>query len=204
MSSMSAAERVLHVFSRPLVRSFYRITALGAEHLPAGGFLLLPNHITWVDAVVLQAACPRPIRYIIAEEFYRNRLLHPFLRITGCIPITARRAKEAVRLAAEQIRAGEVVCLFPEGRLTRSGTLLRLQRGYELIARQAGAPVVAVWLDQLWGSIFSFQGGRYFSKWPRSIPYRVTIAFGKPLEANAADIATVREELLKLGEFCYS
>src|SRR5437667_2065059 len=114
--SMSAPERALYFFGRLLVRCFYRVTALGLENMPAGGFLLLPNHITWVDAVVLQAACPRPIRYIIAEEFYRNRLLHPFLRISGCIPITARRAKEAVRLAAEQIRAGEVVCLFPEGR----------------------------------------------------------------------------------------
>src|SRR5207253_3915103 len=109
-----------------------------------------------------------------------------------------------VRLAAEEIRAGEIVCLFPEGQLTRSGTLLRLQRGYELIARQAGAPVVPVWLDQLWGSIFSFQGGRFFMKWPKSMPYRVTVAFGKPLTAEAADMATVREELLKLGEFCFS
>jgi acyl-[acyl-carrier-protein]-phospholipid O-acyltransferase / long-chain-fatty-acid--[acyl-carrier-protein] ligase len=64
--------------------------------------------------------------------------------------------------------------------------------------------VVPVWLDQLWGSIFSFQGGRFFTKLPRRIPYPVTIAFGKPIEANAADIATVREELLKLGEFCFS
>src|SRR2546422_5838847 len=126
MPSISAGERTLHFFAGPLVRCVYRVTALGVKHLPQGGFLLLPNHITWVDAVVLQVACPRPIRYIIDEEFYRNRLLRPFLRITGCIPITARRAKEAVRLAAEQIRAGEVVCLFPEGQLTRSGTLLRL------------------------------------------------------------------------------
>src|SRR5437899_12963344 len=113
MPPISAAERMLHFVGRPLVRVAYRITPFAAESLPAGGFLLLPNHITWVDAVVLQAACPRPIRYIIAEEFYRNRLLHPFLRTTGCIPITARRAKEAVRLAAEHIVAGEVVCVFP-------------------------------------------------------------------------------------------
>jgi len=73
-----------------------------------------------------------------------------------------------------------------------------------LIARHAAAAVVPVWLDQLWGSIFSFQGGRFFTKLPKHIPYPVTIAFGKPIEANAADIATVREELLKLGEFCYS
>jgi acyl-[acyl-carrier-protein]-phospholipid O-acyltransferase/long-chain-fatty-acid--[acyl-carrier-protein] ligase len=109
-----------------------------------------------------------------------------------------------VRLAAEEIRAGDIVCVLPEGQLTRSGTLLRLQRGYELIARQTEAPVVPVWLDRLWGSVFSFQGGRFFREWPRAIPYRVTVAFGKPLDAKAADLATVRENLLKLGEFCFS
>jgi len=79
-----------------------------------------------------------------------------------------------------------------------------LRRGYEIIARQAEAPVVPVWLDRLWGSIFSFQGGRFFTKWPQAVPYRVMVAFGKPLSAESADIATVREELLKIGEFCYS
>ena len=201
---MSAAERTLHFFARPLVHCFYRVTALGREHLPKGGFLLLPNHITWVDAIVLQSACPRPIRYIVDEEFYRKRVLHPFLRTVRCIPINVRHSHSAIRVAAEQIAAGEIVCLFPEGQLERAGTLLRLHRGYELIARHANAPVVPVWLDQLWGSIFSFQGGRFFSKLPKRIPYHVTIAFGKPLNPENADLATVREELLKLGEFCYS
>src|SRR6266849_3227201 len=204
MPHMSAGERALHFFGRPLVRTFYRVHALGLEHLPKGGFLLLPNHITWVDAIVLQLACPRPIRYIIDQEFYHKPLLQPFLRIAGCIPIDTRNSRTAIRAAAEKIAAGEIVCLFPEGQLTRSGTLLRLRRGYELIARHANAPVVPVWLDRLWGSIFSFQGGRFFTKLPKRIPYRVTIAFGKPLEADAADIAMVREELLKLGEFCFS
>src|SRR4029077_8862924 len=90
-----------------------------------------------------------------------------------------------------------------EGQLSRSGTLLRLRRGYELIARAAGMPVVPVWLDRFWGSIFSFSGGRYFSKWPRQFPYGVLVEFGKPLSPNEADIATVREELLKLGERAY-
>ena len=201
---MSAGERALHFFGRPLVRTFYRVHALGLENLPKGGFLLLPNHITWVDAIVLQLACPRPIRYIIDQEFYHKPMLRPFLRTVGCIPIDVRHARSAIRGATEQIAAGEIVCLFPEGQLTRSGTLLRLRRGYELIAQHANATVVPVWLDRLWGSIFSFQGGRFFAKWPKEIPYRVTVAFGKSLDPQTADIATVREELLKLGEFCYS
>src|SRR5436189_4617054 len=198
MSSMSRAERALYFFGRLLVRCFYRVTALGLENLPEGGFLLLPNHITWVDALVLQLACPRPIRYIIDQEFYRKPTLRPFLRTVGCIPIDARHSRSAIRAATEQLAAGEIVCLFPEGQLTRSGTLLRLRRGYELIAQHANAVVIPVWLDRLWGSIFSFQGGRFFTKWPKEIPYRVTVAVGRPLEANAADIAAGGGELLQL------
>src|SRR5437016_1461828 len=204
MPSMSAAECALYFFGRALVRCFYRVTALGINNLPEGGFLLLPNHISWVDAIVLLLTCPRPIQYIIDEEFYRKPLLHPFLRLVKCIPIDTRHSHSAIRAATEKIAEGEIVCLFPEGQLERTGTLLRLRRGYELIARHINATVVPVWLDQLWGSIFSFQGGKFFTKFPKRIPYPVTIAFGKPLEANAADIATVREELLKLGEFCFS
>jgi acyl-[acyl-carrier-protein]-phospholipid O-acyltransferase/long-chain-fatty-acid--[acyl-carrier-protein] ligase len=204
MASMSAAERALSFLGRALARCFYRVDAVGLENLPSGGFLLLPNHISWVDAVVLQLACPRPIRYVIDQEYYHKPILHPFLRLLGCIPITSRKSHSAIRAATEKIAEGEIVCVFPEGRLERTGTLLRLQRGYELIARHANAEVVPVWLDQLWGSIFSFQGGKFFRKFPKRIPYPVTIAFGKPLEAESADIATMREELLKLGELCFS
>src|SRR5881397_3362708 len=204
MPLMSRTERALYFFGRLLVRCFYRVTAIGLENLPAGGFLLVPNHISWVDALVLQLACPRPIRYVIDQEYFHKPLLHPFLRALGCIPIYIRHSHQAVRAAAEKVAEGETVCLFPEGQLERSGVLLRLQRGYELIARHAYARVVPVWLDQLWGSIFSFQGGRFFTKFPRRIPYPVIIAFGKPIQGEAADNATVREELLKLGEFCFS
>ncbi len=204
MTDLSWSQRALYFLVLGLAKIIYRVSRTGQEHLPASGFLLLPNHISFVDAIVLQLACPRRIRYIVDEGFYKNRFLHPVLQSAGCIPISPRRAKEAVRLAADHVRAGDIVCLFPEGQLTRSGTLLRLQRGYELIARQASAPVVPVWMDQLWGSIFSFQGGRFFKKWPKTFPYRVSVAFGKPIAADKADIATVREELLKLGEFCFS
>ncbi len=204
MDHVSRAERAFYFIARGVARLFYRVTAHGRAQLPAGGFLLLPNHITWVDAIVLQLACPRPIRFVIDEAYYRHPILHPVLRLTGCIPITPRKAKDAMRAAAERMRAGEIVCLFPEGQLSRTGSLLRLRRGYELIARRAEAPVVPVWLDQLWGSIFSFRGGRFFSKWPRQIPFPVSVAFGAPLQAEQADLATLREEMLKLGEVCYS
>ncbi|HZE56324.1 MAG TPA: AMP-binding protein [Chthoniobacterales bacterium] len=204
MANLSGSERLLRFFGLPFARLLYRVTATGRDALPEGGFLLLPNHITWIDSIVLSLACPRPIRFIIDAGVYRNPILNPLLRAVSCIPITGRKAKDGMREAIARIRAGEIVCLFPEGELTRTGTLLRLRRGYEIIAREADAPVVPVWLDQLWGSIFSFKGGRFFTKFPKAVPYRVTVAFGKPLPADDADIPTLREQLLKLGEFCYS
>jgi len=204
MAKPSGFERFLRFSGVALGRFFYRVSTAGRENVPPGGLLLLPNHITWVDAIVLQLAFRRPIRFMLDEAVYRNRYLHPILRAVGCIPITPRKAKDGLREASERIRAGEIVCLFPEGELSRIGSLLRLRRGYEIIARHANAPVVPVWLDRLWGSIFSFQGGRFFTKWPREFPYRVMVAFGKPIPPEAADIATIRENLLKLGEFCYS
>jgi acyl-[acyl-carrier-protein]-phospholipid O-acyltransferase/long-chain-fatty-acid--[acyl-carrier-protein] ligase len=204
MIGSTLRERLVYAVGLGIGRLIYRVNATGVDHLPTGGCLLLPNHISLVDAIVLQLACPRQIRFIVSQEYYQNRFLHPFLRIAGCIPITARRAKDAMCDAADKIRAGEVVCLFPEGQLSRSGTLLRLRRGYQLIAQRADMPVVPVWLDRLWGSIFSFKGGRFFTKWPTQFPYSVMVAFGNPLAPDEANMATVREELLKLGERCYS
>ena len=181
----------------------YRVTAFHRERLPAGGFLLLPNHLTWVDAVVLQVACPRPIRFVVFEEIFHQRGLNWIFRAVGALPISSKRAKDAVKAASEAIQRGEIVCIFPEGELSRTGMLLRLKRGYELIARGANAPVVPVWLDRLWGSIFSFEGGKYFFKWPRRFPYPVSVEFGEAIPAEKADIATVRQRFLELGEHCY-
>ena len=202
-SSKSLPERLLRIFGHTVVWLLYRIRTHGVGNLPSGGFLLLPNHLTWIDAIILQVACPRRIRFIIDEAFYKHPLLHPVLRLFGTLPISPKHAKEAVRTAAESIAAGEIVCIFPEGELSRTGMLLRLKRGYELIARSAKCPVVPVWLDQLWGSIFSFEGGKFFFKWPRKIPYPVTVAFGQPIPGEEADIAVVRQRFLELGEFCY-
>ena len=93
---------------------------------------------------------------------------------------------------------------FRKASLNAPGLLLRLQRGYELIARHANAPVVPVWLDQLWGSIFSFQGGTIFHEIAEANSLSRHDRVWQTAQAEAADIATVREELLKLGEFCYS
>jgi acyl-[acyl-carrier-protein]-phospholipid O-acyltransferase/long-chain-fatty-acid--[acyl-carrier-protein] ligase len=196
-------KRLLLRLAELIGRLVYRVDAHGAGHLPEGGFLLVPNHITWIDAIVLQIACPRPIRFLVDRDIYAHPALNWLFRIFRAIPISSRHAKEAIRASVECLQAGDVVCIFPEGQLTRSGTLLRLQRGFEKIAEHAGAPVVPVWMDQLWGSVFSFHGGRYFGKIPRQIPYPVTVAFGRPIPPDKAAIALLREQLLILGEWCY-
>ncbi len=194
---------VLRWLGAAVVRVFYRIEVLPSHPLPEGGCVLLPNHLTWMDAILLQVATPRTIRFLVDDTVYRNRKLRPFLDLAGAVPISPKRAREAIRIAAEAVRAGEVVCIFPEGEISRSGSLQKIQRGFELIAREAQAPVVPVWLDELWGSLFSFSQGRYFLKWPRQLPYPVRIAFGGPIAASDADAALVRERLLDLGERCF-
>ena len=200
---MTLVERSLRGFGHLLGSLVYRIRKYGVDRLPPGGFLLLPNHLTWVDAIVLQIACPRPIRFVVYQDIYDQPLLKPLLRACGALPISPKRARDSMRVAIDALKAGEVVCIFPEGELSRSGILLRLKRGYELMARSAGVPVVPVWLDQLWGSVFSFKGGRFFLKVPQRVPYPVTVAFDHPIPAEEADIACVRERLMILGEFCY-
>ena len=190
-------------FVELLVRTVYRLHVSGLENLPEGGCLLLPNHVSWVDAILLQSACPRPIRFLMYEPIYRHPILHPLFRLLRAIPITSQRAKDALREASALIQAGEIVCIFPEGELSRTGMLLRLRRGYEIIAHAAECSVVPVWLDQLWGSIFSFQGGRFFKKVPKRIPYPVTLLFGQPIPHDRADIAIVRQRMLELGEEAY-
>ncbi len=198
------SEALVRAGGTALARCIYRVRVRGAERLPAtGGVLLLPNHVTWIDALVLQLASPRPVRFLVFEPIYKQPLLHPVLKLFKCIPITPGRAKTGLSAAAEALRAGEVVCVYPEGELTRTGSLLRLRKGFEFLHRETGAPVVPVWLDQLWGSIFSFEGGKYFNKWPQRIPYPVTVAFGEPITGEAANTATVREKLLELGADCY-
>ena len=85
----------------------YRVDRYGVERLPAGGVLLLPNHVTWVDAVVLQMACPRPIRFVMDAGIHANRWLNPVFRAAGVIPISAARAKAGIAAASEALRAGE-------------------------------------------------------------------------------------------------
>jgi acyl-[acyl-carrier-protein]-phospholipid O-acyltransferase / long-chain-fatty-acid--[acyl-carrier-protein] ligase len=178
---------------RPLfwvvTRTIYRIRAVGTENVPATGpVLCLSNHVTYIDWLLVWAVCPRKVRFVAWAGWKKNWLFRWFLRVTNSILIDGHGGPKQLVKSLKQITAaldaGECVCLFPEGALSRGGgSMLPFRRGFERILKEAKqpVPVVPVCLSQLWGSIFSYSGGRVLTKWPERIPYRVAIAFGKPL-----------------------
>ncbi len=185
-----------------LVRRLYRVEIQGRENLPhkeQGGALLVANHTTWIDAFLLSLLSDRQIRFVIFEGFLNIKAIAWFIRMVGAVPISRTRARDAIRVTAQAVADGHIVCLFPEGQLSRTGLMTDLQRGIELIVRQSKSPVIPVYLDGLWGSIFSFERGRCFTKWPRRVPYSVTAAIGKPLAAADATTANIRRCLQKLS-----
>jgi acyl-[acyl-carrier-protein]-phospholipid O-acyltransferase/long-chain-fatty-acid--[acyl-carrier-protein] ligase len=185
---------------RLLARCLYRIKTLGAERLPEGGALLLANHLSYMDVVVLQMACPRPIRFVGHESFLSVSWIFRFIFwLTGTIPVSSTSALTTTRRVVEALGRGEYVLVFPEGAISRTGQLMKLERGFELMAKKAGVPVVPVVHDGLWGSMFSFSGHRYLLKWPRVMRTHVCVVWGEPIPTAQATAANVRRALLDLG-----
>lgn len=184
-----------------LARLRYQVKTSGLETFPSkGGVLLVCNHVSYVDTVILSLACPRPIRFLSYEGLFGVPILGTILRLAGAIPVSSTRATDAIRRATECLRRGEVVCIFPEGQLTRTGCLMELKSGFELISRQAGCPVVVAQLAGLWGSIYSFAGGRYFTKWPKGLRRRAAVSFSIPMQGCEATTERVKEILLEHGD----
>lgn len=188
------------------LRIFYRQKVLHAERLPAeGGVIIVPNHVTYLDAFFLTASSKRPIRFLMYDSYFKKAgLVRLFIKFFDTVPISENRAKEAIQKAADAVAEGGVVCIFPEGQLTRSGCMNELKRGFEMIARKAKCPVVPVYMDGLWGSIFSFERGKFIYKWPYRLKYGVTIAWGEPMQAREATAVAVREKLTELSEESFS
>ena len=183
--------------------TLYRLDLKGQEMIPArGGALLAPNHASWVDAVLLIAATDRPIRFLMFKGVYDNPVIKPFAKMLKTIPIASdqgpREMIHSLREASEALGNGEVVCIFPEGEITRIGQMLPFRRGFERIIKGIDVPIVPVNIDGIWGSIFSFSGGHFLWKWPRTIPYPVRITFGKPLPSTSTALE-VRRAVQELG-----
>ena len=191
-----------------LVHTVYSIRVRGLEHLPEAGALLVANHLSFADALFVGAAIPRPVSFLMQSSSFKTPLIGSFARLMYAIPIASEDTAEAkavsLRLAAERARSGALVCIFPEGGIARHGTLLPFKRGMERIAREAGVPIVPIALDRVWGSIFSFSGGRAFWKVPERLPYPIDVGIAAPLacdteawrarDALAAELASMREE----------
>src|SRR2546429_6713695 len=146
--------------------TLYRLDVEGRENVPArGGALLTPNHVSMADAVLLIASIDRPIRFLMFRGSYEHPLVKPFAKIMGVIPIASdqgpREMIHSLRLATDALKNGEVVCIFPEGQMTRIGQMMPFRRGMERVIKGVDVPIVPVNLDGVWGSIFSFAGGGF-------------------------------------------
>jgi acyl-[acyl-carrier-protein]-phospholipid O-acyltransferase/long-chain-fatty-acid--[acyl-carrier-protein] ligase len=184
-----------------LTHSLYRIHVYGRENIPEqGGAILVPNHISWLDGLLMFATSSRQIRMLIDAELIDTWRAHGFASLMGGIPIkpSPKSTKRAIEMSREALKEGELVCIFPEGGISRSGQLQRFKPGVLEIQRDTGAPIIPVWIDELWGSIFSFRGGKFFWKWPSLRPRRVSIWFGKPVD-DPTDIYRVRQAVQDLG-----
>ncbi len=187
-----------------LTHTLYRLKVVGRQHVPReGGALLTPNHVTFVDGLFLITSLDRPVRFIVEAAYFYKPLFKPFLKALGAIPISSsggpRAILRALRDAGKHLDDGELVCIFPEGQLTRTGTLQPFMRGMERIVRGRAAPIIPVYLDRVWGSIFSNAGGRFLTKLPRRVPYRVAVTFGEPLPPETP-VGEVRRVVQELGE----
>ena len=185
-----------------VTHTVFRIRIVGQENLPLRGpALLVSNHISHVDGLLIGASVQRVIRFMVWRPIYEMKALRWFFKLTSAIPVGTRSPREvleAVRRAKHELAAGEVVCIFAEGAITRTGNLLPFKSGLERIVAGSNAPIIPVHLDRLWGSIFSFERGKFFWKWPKQIPYPVTVSFGRPLPSTAT-AQQVRQAILELG-----
>lgn len=188
---------LIRLLGTSLVRVIYHIRAVNSHRIPTnGGVLLLPNHVTFADSFYLATACPRPIRFVMDETFMTKRSIRIFTGIFDTMTIRRDHPLEAIREIIHALKQGDVICLFPEGQLTRTGTLCTLQRGFELIARKSAHPLIPVWCDGAWGSIFSFERNRFFGKIPHRLDHGLTVAFGKAMDPADANVENVRNGIL--------
>ncbi|MGL4517416.1 MAG: MFS transporter, partial [Shewanella sp.] len=172
-----------------LTHTLYRIKKTGFEYIPENGAVVLAcNHVSFMDAMVLAGAIRRPIRFVMDHQIYNLPLMNFICRTANAIPIaptkeSAEMKDTAFAVIAEALANGEVVAIFPEGRITRTGDINRFMPGIERIIKTSPVPVIPMALQGLWGSFFSRKDGAAMMKMPRGIFSKIGIIIGEPIEA---------------------
>ncbi len=187
---------------RRLVATRFRLKVIGLDNLPAqGGVFLLGNHISWLDWAMVQMACPRPVRFVMEREIYERWYLKWFLDFFEVVPISRGSSRHAITILARLLEDGQVVCLFPEGTISKNGQLSEFKRGFELSARQvaegADAAIVPFYLRGLWGSVFSYASAKLRKSREEGRLREVVVAFGAslPLASGAEQVKQAVFEL---------
>lgn len=180
----------------------YRITHKNLHHLPQqGGALIVCNHVSYMDALVLSAASPRLIRFVMEEDYANFRPVRRFLKRAGVIPISAKR-KGSIRRAFGDIEhalsRGEIVCIFPEGRLTADGEMNEFMRGIDIVLKRSPVPVIPMALKGLWGSYFSRHKGRACKGFPTRFRARLELEAGTPVPPENASSQAMFDKVAEL------
>jgi 1-acyl-sn-glycerol-3-phosphate acyltransferase len=191
----------LRFFTWMITHTLYRVKHKDLHHIPEqGGALLICNHVSYMDALLLAGACHRPIRFVMFEDLYKLPVLHWFFRTSKVIPISHRG--RTIRAAMNEIQRaldnGEVVLIFPEGHLTFDGEIDQFRRGMDMILQRSPVPVVPMALQGLWGSYFSRHGGKAMLKLPKRFWSKVTVVAGPAVEPEKATSAYMRDEVIRL------
>jgi 1-acyl-sn-glycerol-3-phosphate acyltransferase len=186
-------EFLMRFLSWVLVNLMYRIRVQGLEHIPAQGpALIVCNHVSFMDALVIGGSVRRPVRFVMDHNIFRVPLLGFIFRTARAIPIApAREDPAALSKAFDRIDAeladGEIVCIFPEGKLTRDGEMNEFKKGVERILERRCVPVVPMALRGLWGSFFSRRDGKSaMSQWPRRFWSRIELVATSPVHGAQA------------------
>lgn len=185
-------------------RILFRVRIKGLENVPLkGGALVVANHVSYLDFMLLVATFPRQLRFVMLKDMYDKKAVHWLLRRMNMIPINARGGqndlREFNRLCQEQINAGHVVCIFSEGTVTRTGQTLAFRKGVEHIAEGINAPIIPVHLGDVAGTPLSFRAGKRKMEGLKlsNILGRVSVNVGTPL-ASGASAFDIRQAVLEL------
>jgi len=197
---MKSIKRLIILIIKNIFKLSYHLNIEGLEHFPkTQGVLLLGNHSSWIDWIILHIASPRPLHFVIAKNIYQKWYLKPFLAAFGVIPISQSASKAALARISTLLQAGEVVCLFPEGGISRTGQLASFKKDYEYaIAEVENAKIIPFHLQGLWGSRFSPCSDLLRKNSSRGGRRSLFIAFGAAL-SQCSSAAVVKQKVFELS-----